>query len=516
MDVLVNILQSSKKKLFCGFIDLKGAFDSVWRDGLLYKIQQFNITGKCYQLIKSMYDGIKSCVSINGKSSNYFPSNIGVRQGENLSPFLFTIFLNDIENFLSGSNIHKGIELEDNVFVFLKLFVLLYADDTVILAETSTDLQNALDLYASYCKIWKLEINNSKTKVLVFSKGRLPMYNFTINDDRIEVVSEYKYLGVLFSRSGSFLTMKKHIAKQATKAMFHLLKKARALLLPIDIQLELFDKTIKPILLYGCEIWGVGDLRIIEQVQLKFLKFVLNIKKSTPNCIVYGETGVMPLKLDVQSRIIAFWSKLIQPETINLSTKLYSLAKSYYENRQTQLCFKWFDNIRDIFINCGCNGIWENQNFPNKIWLVKTIKQRLSDLFINEWRIQCDTNTSCTFYRMFKTNFGFETYLTSIPYKHRKFLLNFRTRNHRLPIETGRWKKIPRELRVCHLCRNETGDEFHLLLSCKHLCNLRKHYLPLYCHRNPNILKLQSLMNSKNTYEQRKLCIFIKSIFSTL
>ena len=251
------------------------------------------------------------------------------------------------------------------------------------------------------------------------------MYNFTFNDDRIEVVSEYKYLGVLFSRSGSFLTIKKHIAKQATKAMFHILKKARALLLPIYKQLELFDKTIKPILLYGCEIWGVGDLRIIEQVQLKNLKFVLNIKKSTPNCIVYGETGVMPLKLDIQSRIVAFWSKLIQPETINLSTKLYSLAKSYYENRQTQSCFKWFDNIRDIFINCGCNGIWENQNFPNKIWLVKTIKQRLSDLFINEWRIQCDTNTSCTFYRMFKTNFGFETYSTSIPYKHRKFLLNF-------------------------------------------------------------------------------------------
>ena len=116
--------------------------------------------------------------------------------------------------------------------------------------------------------------------------------------------------------------MKKHIAKQATKAMFHLLKKARALLLPIDKQLELFDKTIKPILLHGCEIWGVGDLRIIEQVQLKILKFVLNIKKSTPNCIVYGETGVMPLKLDIQSRIVAFWSKLIQPETINLSTKL--------------------------------------------------------------------------------------------------------------------------------------------------------------------------------------------------
>ena len=104
---------------------------------------------------------------LNGKLSDYFPSNIGVRQGENLSPFLFTIFLNDLENFLSESNV-KGVELEDNIFNYLKIFVLLYADDTVILSKSSSDLQEALDLYASYCRIWKLEINNTKTKVVVF------------------------------------------------------------------------------------------------------------------------------------------------------------------------------------------------------------------------------------------------------------------------------------------------------------------------------------------------------------
>ena len=111
------------------------------------------MNGKCFRLIKNMYHGIKSCVSVNGVSSNYFPSNIGVRQGENLSPFLFTVFLNDLETFLSQSQKHKGIELEGDLVAFLKLFVLLYADDTVILAESSADLQGALDTYASYCKI---------------------------------------------------------------------------------------------------------------------------------------------------------------------------------------------------------------------------------------------------------------------------------------------------------------------------------------------------------------------------
>ena len=94
-----------------------------------------------------MYDGVKSCFSVNGVSSNYFYSNFGVRQGENLSPFLFTIFLNDLETFLSESQNCNGNELEENMYAFLKLFVLLYADDTVILAESASDLQNALDMH---------------------------------------------------------------------------------------------------------------------------------------------------------------------------------------------------------------------------------------------------------------------------------------------------------------------------------------------------------------------------------
>ena len=65
-------------------------------------------------------------------------------------------------------------------------------------------------MYASYCKIWKLEINSSKTKVLIFSKGRLPNYVFTIDGLSWEGVKDYKYLGVIFSRGGSFLPMKKH------------------------------------------------------------------------------------------------------------------------------------------------------------------------------------------------------------------------------------------------------------------------------------------------------------------
>ena len=81
------------------------------------------------------------------------------------------------------------------IYMYLKIFVLLYADDTVILSESSDDLQIALNMYAAYCKEWKLEINNDKTKVMVFTKERNINYTFTINGVWLEVVSEYKYLG---------------------------------------------------------------------------------------------------------------------------------------------------------------------------------------------------------------------------------------------------------------------------------------------------------------------------------
>ena len=79
LHTLTNILQSGRRKLFCGSIELKRAFDSVWRDRFLYKVKQFDITGKCFRLIKNKYAGIKSCVSVNGVSSNYFPCDIEVR-----------------------------------------------------------------------------------------------------------------------------------------------------------------------------------------------------------------------------------------------------------------------------------------------------------------------------------------------------------------------------------------------------------------------------------------------------
>ena len=173
---LVQIAFKSKQKLFYAFIDLKQAFDTVWRDGLWQKLVSVNINGKCLHLIKNMYNDIKSCVRVGKTCSNLFPCLNGLRQGENLSPILVSIYLNDLHDFFSNSGECNGVsipnELNEDYNLFLKMFVLLYADDTVLLGSTADDLQNALDLYENYCNTWKLRVNTMKSKVVVLSKGR--------------------------------------------------------------------------------------------------------------------------------------------------------------------------------------------------------------------------------------------------------------------------------------------------------------------------------------------------------
>ena len=140
------------KKLYCAFIDYKKAFDSVNRVYLWQKLMNNNIDVKVFRIIHNLYANAKSCGRIGNSKSTSFSSNIGVRQDKNLSPVLFSLFLNDLTEFIyhaydglnAVSDMSKIILNNDEIEVNFKLYVFLYADDTVILAESAVELQSAL------------------------------------------------------------------------------------------------------------------------------------------------------------------------------------------------------------------------------------------------------------------------------------------------------------------------------------------------------------------------------------
>ena len=102
--------------------------------------------------------------------------NIGIRQGENVSPLLFTILLNDLEQYFIDKNVSGLDECTDIILysfgVYIKLFVLFSADDIVTIAKNVEPIQRALDVVSLYCNEWKLSVNTSKSKIVIFSKRK--------------------------------------------------------------------------------------------------------------------------------------------------------------------------------------------------------------------------------------------------------------------------------------------------------------------------------------------------------
>ena len=525
---LIDLYLQRKKRLYCTFIDYRKAFDKVQRNILWDKLIKTNVCGNMLTVIKDMYCKAKSCVKTRQGLSRYFSCNIGVRQGENLSPILFALFLNDLKEFLyvKGSEITLPVRLSQemqfsDIECYMHLFLLMYADDTIALAESPSNMQECLVNLEAYCDLNGLHINTSKTKVVVFSRGKirnLPRVFF--KGEVLDVVFEYKYLGTVFNYNNKFTMSRKYQVTVANKAMFGLLRKCRKLDLPIDLQLDLFEKCIHPILLYGCEIWAHENTEICDKLQLRFMKLLLKLRKTTPTCMVLGELGKFPVSIEAKSRMLSFWYKLQLGSlegSQKLSVSMLNLCRSLYDNSEFKMSL--LCGIKNLLDSLGLSFIWHDEHAAalSLEQFKYTVKQLLHDQFIQSWKHEIDNKSVCINYRLFKEEFQFEKYLVELSPNLRTSFLRFRVTNHRLPIQRLRTLGVPRELRTCDFCNlTDIADEFHYLFNCTHdpIVLNRNKLLPKYYLQHANILKMNSLMNMRCKRKLINLCKFVKYILS--
>ena len=191
---IIDFFWAKKKRLYWLFIDYEKAFDRVERAFLWQKLLDSGVDGRILTVIKDMYRKAKSCVKTGNVCSDYFCCYSGVRQGENLSPVLFAIYLNDLQEYMAerseglpslGREARGlGWKREDESLM-LKMFMLLYADDTTICSESAEGLQQALDALSDYCDKWSLRVNVYKTKVVVFSRGKIRKMRTVSTRDKV-------------------------------------------------------------------------------------------------------------------------------------------------------------------------------------------------------------------------------------------------------------------------------------------------------------------------------------------
>ena len=532
LSAIVDFFLYHKKRLYCVFIDYEKAFDLVNRSYLWQKLINAGVSGPILNVVTDIYSKAKSCVQWQSSLSSHFTCSLGVRQGENLSPLLFSIYLNDLKEFLNDrtsglESIKKEAEkcLIDQKALeeLFQLFILLYADDTVIFAESPSALQKYIDAMCDYCKKWKLKINTSKTKVMIFSRGKVRKCDdFTYDGRRLEIVYEFQYLGIRFNYNGKFKVAQKNLSDRASRAMFALLRKIRKLCLPVDVQIDLFDKTVVPILLYGSEIWCPELCDLIEKFQIRFFKIILKLNKSTPTNMVLGELGQFPLSIQAKCRMLNFWFKLAYQyqygtNRYRLSSSVYMLLLRLYKNGEYSSSY--LESIETTLNNLGLSFIWNDQQnaFYSAYWFKNEVKRRLQDQFIQKWHEEISDTESFYNYRMFKKHFEFEKYLSILPFNLAHALLKLRTLNHKLPIQNGRILGMQRRERICFKCnKGDIGDEFHYLFCCDYFSDSRKLLIKKYYYRSPNTIKYNQLLENESKQVLLKLVKFVKIILKAM
>ena len=519
---------SKKKRVYAAFLDYRKAFDLVDRRALWTKVIQSGITGKVLHVIRNLYAQAKSCVRGVDGVSDFFVSGVGVRQGENLSPLLFALYLNDFKSYIDrastglsdisaeiGSSCAERQDGQGDLDIFIKLSVLMYADDTLLLAETERDLQMALNATSEYCRRWAISINPTKTRVMVFSRGKvrnLPV--LTLEGVELEVSFEFTYLGACINYNASFKKAISQQVRHAERALHALRSKMRCMNLPFDIASHLFNNMISPILLYAAEVWAFEDLQHIDVFHRKFLKREMGLRKSTPSCMVYGETDGEKLSLIAERRMLVYWYKIAGPEgTGKLSGILYRALKDLHLNGT--LSFNWLDRVRDRLNGYGFGGLWDSQDsLNNPLWFKEAIKLRMSDVRFQEWEAEVTGSPLCFNFRLIKDRPCFNEIIRKIPIKDSKVFFRFRCANFALPVYPHIQSLFDSER--CHLCDSDRGDEFHYLLVCQNLQSHRESHINKKFWRKPNTVKFQNLLNSKSISVIRKLISFLKIIHSTL
>lgn len=118
------------------------------------------------------------------------------------------------------------------------------------------------------------------------------------------------------------------------------------------------------------------------------------------------------------------------------------------------------------------------------------------------------------FYLHFKEEFCLEPYLLKLRRGHRVNICKLRICNTKFPNETGRWRNVPRNERICPLCKAGLGDVYHFICKCTNfeVKDLRGKFIPPYYSKYPNVKKVLGMLKYCNSNVLSKLSIFIQKV----
>ena len=298
------------------FVDLKQAYDRVWRKGLLLKMQRTGIHGKMYAWIKNFLTGRLIQTQVNKEMSSKKTLEEGLPQGSALSCTLFLIFINDLPEVLRYEKA-------------------LYADDLALWhtyksPETSAFLLNE-DLHRLhlYCTKWKLKINTTKTVYTIFSnspKVAKKDLSLSIDGERLEKENNPVYLGVTLDRQ---LTLSKHMQKLKNKSArrLNIVKRLASTQWGANKKTlrQLYIGYVRSTMEYNLALQSISSdttQSSLDKVESNAVHFIAGAMRSTSTAACHIHTNIQPLGLRREAAVLEMTERYRRQEKETPNSKI--------------------------------------------------------------------------------------------------------------------------------------------------------------------------------------------------
>ena len=480
-------------------MDLSAAYDSVDHALLWARLCALGVPEHTVAATQSLYAGLQYQLRAAGVYVEPFPVTRGVKQGCPLSPKLFNAFIDGLRAHLCARCPGAGAVIAEQ-----REPGFLYADDVVLLADTPDALQALIDAMHEFCCNLGLAINAGKTQIMLClpPRARRPLTRWRLAGAVLEVVPEFKYLGLMLDGRASAQAMAVHRAKSFVTAYGVSRRTFTASVAPARAlaTLHLVHGVATPAGLYGCALWGVLLFPLlpaaatpahyymladpVERARLRVLRQRFHLRRSTPSICMLWEFGMVPFVHSYVVFAARFYNSLVSRD-----------AGSFYER-----CM--YENTWDAaYAGYGTWAAHLAQALAaflpaEEPWLCRLARGVPIDIQALQQAMQVAWCAHARSAPGFKVRSYFEhmaypfakgraPYLALLlPHSVTCSMARFRLGSHCLRVETDRWlsPKPRRAARLCRRCFRRAGvndgdeegemlfgeldDESHMLFTC--------------------------------------------------
>ena len=346
LHALCQIIEKAKEYRFnicLGFVDYEKAFDSLDHASLLNALKNQVSDEKYIRIIKAIYKDPSAKIHLENTTTNAFNILKGVRQGDPISPKLFTATMEEIFKNLSWES--KGIVINGENLTHLR-----FADDILLVSHDPQELQSMIRELSNESKKAGLNMNIKKTKVMLSRK--LQNHLITVDGTRIENVESYIYLGKNITLDNDTPA---EVARRIQLAWVKFGKLSivfRDENLPLSLKTQLFDQCIIPVLSYGSETWTTTKklekkLRVTERAMERIMVGITR-KDRVRNEDLRNKTNVRDIIQEIKTKKWRWAGHLARRCDNRWTHKITEWTPREQTRRRGRQSRRWMDDIREF------------------------------------------------------------------------------------------------------------------------------------------------------------------------